>query len=121
MELEGAVTVGEIGAGSNCRKQISFEGKFLKQAFDCFDKCCSRDVHDGCCIREVKIERDGTYQHIVPSLPGNVASGPIHWIHSTVATGHPAPVMLPPGDDDNNHHNLDRQNRLSNDKNNRFD
>ena len=48
MEMEGADSVGKIGAGRNCRKQVRFEGKFLKQAFDgnCFDMCCSRDVHD---------------------------------------------------------------------------
>ena len=34
MELEGADSVGEIGAGRNCRKQVRFGGKCLKQVFD---------------------------------------------------------------------------------------
>ena len=84
----------------------------------CFDKSCSRDIHDVFFTSvAVKIERDGTYQHIVPALPGNVASGAIHRIRSNVATGPPAPVVLPPDDDDNNHKNLDWQNILSNDRN----
>ena len=46
MELEGADSVGEIRAGRNCGKQVRVEGKLLKHAFDCFDKCCSGDTHD---------------------------------------------------------------------------
>ena len=98
----------------------------MKEAFDgsCFDKCCSRDGRDVCCMQEIKIERDGTCtQHIVPLLPGSVASGVTHRLHhasalaptSAVATGPPSPVVLPP-DDDDSHNNLDRQHILSNDR-----
>ena len=52
MELEGADSVGEVGAGRNhgqdcafqVMKQVRLEGKCLKQKFGCIDKCCSRDV-----------------------------------------------------------------------------
>ena len=91
MELEGADSLGEIGAARNCTKHVRFEGKFLKQVFDCVDKCCSRDIRDVVLTRIAdKIERDGTYQHIVPHLLGNVASGAIHRIHTERSTELPS-------------------------------
>ena len=124
-------------------KQLCFESKFLKQTCDCGNKCCSHDVvlervdsHDVILKQAFyyadKIEHDGTYQHIVPSLPGNVAPGSINRIHTErstqppsckVATGPSAPVVLPPldDDDDNNHYDLDRQTISNNDKCNKLD
>ena len=46
LEMQGADSVREIGAGRNCRKQFRFKGKFLTRAFsgNCVDLCCSREV-----------------------------------------------------------------------------
>ena len=122
-------------------KQVRLEGKCLKQKLGCIDKCCSHGVvlervdSHGVVLKQAfghidkvgvsRFAHDGTYQHVVSSLLGNVASGSINQIHTErstqppsckVATGPSAPVVLPPldgddDDDDNNHNYLDRQHR----------
>ena len=127
MDLEGVDSVGEIVPGGNhgqdcafqVMKQARCEGKCLKQKFRCINKFCSDDVilervdsHDvvlqqafdhvdKICVS--RFEHDGTYQHVVSSFLGNVASGSINQIHTErstqppfckVATGPSAKVVL---------------------------
>ena len=95
----GADSSEDKGAG---RKRVCFDGVEskllgLKQAFEesCVDKCCSRDDHDVVSTRVAdKIERDGTYQNVVSSLPGSVGLVPsTGFIRGGPRSSHP-PIVL---------------------------